>query len=147
MTGILSEETIRLQAVAETKADAIRQAGELLVQAGCVQPAYIDGMLAREQTMSTYVGNGVAIPHGQFDDLALILRTGISVLQLPRGIEWEPGETAYLVVGIAATSDEHVDILANLAEVIDDPDTARLLAETGDPQVILQHLNRPTQPG
>ena len=141
MKGILSLKTIRLQGHAESKRDAIQQAGELLVQGGFVHPKYINGMLAREETMSTYVGNGVSIPHGEFNDLSLVYRTGISVLQLPTGVEWLPGDIAYLIVGIAATSDEHINILANLAEVVEDPDTATLLAQTTDPKLILKYLN------
>ena len=72
-------------------------------------------MLAREQVLSTYLGSGIAIPHGELDDLKSIYHTGVSVLQLPDGVEWEPGERAYLVIGLAATSDEHVGMLANLA--------------------------------
>jgi phosphocarrier protein FPr len=139
---IVSLETVRLQARARDKLDAIRQAGELLIQGGCVEPSYVNGMLAREQTMSTYLGNGVSIPHGQHDDLALVRRTGISVLQIPDGIEWEPGERAYLVIGIAATSNEHVGVLANLAEIIEDPAAAEQFARTTDPMLIIERLNR-----
>lgn len=145
MTEILSLETIKLQAVVTSKEDAIRQAGELLVASGCVRPDYIQGMLAREQTMSTYIGNGVSIPHGQFGDLQLVNRTGISVLQVPDGIEWEDGEKAYLVVGIAATGDEHIMVLQNLAEVVEDEDTAQFLATTTEPNAILEKLNKPLQ--
>jgi len=141
MVDILSLDTISLNAEAATKQDAIRQAGELLVKSGCVKPDYVKGMLAREETMSTYVGNGVSIPHGEFGDLELVIRTGISVLQLPKGVDWMDGEKAYLVVGIAATSDEHIQVLQNLAEVVEDPATAEMLAHTTDPQVILSHLN------
>src|SRR5215211_6353141 len=125
---IVTLETVRLQARAHDKLDAIRQAGELLIQGGCVEPPYVNGMLAREQIMSTYLGNGVAIPHGQHENLAEVRRTGISVLQLPEGVEWEEGELAYLVIGIAANADEHVGVLANLAKVIEDPDAAEQLA-------------------
>ena len=137
---ILSVERICLGATAVDKADAIRQAGQLLVSSGCVQAAYVDGMLAREETMSTYLGNGVSIPHGQFDNRADILQTGISVLQVPAGVEWEDGEKAYLVIGIAASSDEHVGVLANLAEVIEDEDMTQALIQTSDPQLILTQL-------
>ena len=140
--AIVSLETIRLQGKASDKQDAIRQAGELLVQGGCVVPSYVDGMLAREQTMSTYLGNGVAIPHGQHENLGDVRRTGISVLQLPDGVEWEPGELAYLVIGIAANADEHVGVLANLAEVIEDPDAAEQLAHTTDANLIVERLGR-----
>jgi phosphocarrier protein FPr len=142
MADILSHETIRLQASAVDKEDAIRQAGELLVKAGCVKPDYVKGMLEREKTMSTFVGNGVSIPHGQFDDLELVNRSGISVLQIPEGVEWLPGMTAYLIVGIAATHGEHISILQNLAEVVEEIETAEMLAQTTDPEIILQHLNK-----
>ena len=142
MPDILSRETIQLQATAKDKEDAIRQAGELLVKAGCVKPDYVDGMLEREKTMSTFVGNGVSIPHGQFNDLELVNRSGISVLQVPEGVEWQPGMVAYLIVGIAATHGEHISILQNLAEVVEELETAEMLAHTTDPEVILSYLNK-----
>lgn len=143
--SIVSLETVRLQAHARDKQDAIRQAGELLVEVGCVAPAYVGGMLAREQVMSTYLGNGVAIPHGRDENRADIHRTGISVLQLPEGVEWEPGERAYLVIGIAASADEHMGVLANLSEVVEDPDAANALSHTTDPMQIVEYLGRPRE--
>ena len=140
--AILSEERIRLKATATDKADAIRQAGELLVATGCVKPAYVDGMLTRESTMSTYIGNGVAIPHGMHDNIGDILVSGISVLQLPEGVAWDEGEVAYLVVGIAAGSDEHMNILMNIAEVVEDEESAAMLASIDDASVLLERLNR-----
>jgi mannitol/fructose-specific phosphotransferase system IIA component len=142
MGNILTLDMIRLNASVESKEDAIRQAGDLLVKSGCVHPDYILGMLAREQSMSTFVGNGVSIPHGMFDDLSLVYRAGISVLQVRDGIEWEPGNIAYLLVGIASKTDEHIKILANLASVIEDEETAKLLAQTDDPNLILDYLNQ-----
>ena len=140
--AILSVDRIQVGATAVSKADAIRQAGQLLVQSGCVEPGYVDGMLAREETMSTYLGEGVAIPHGQFENREQILQTGISVLQLPEGIEWEDGEKAHLVIGIAASADEHVGVLANLAEAIEDEDITYKLIHTTDPAVILAELGK-----
>jgi len=98
-------------------------------------------MLAREESMSTYLGSGVSIPHGLFENREHILKTGISVLQIPRGVEWDEGELAYLIIGIAASSDEHVSVLASLAEAIEDEDTTRLLIETSDPAIILKYLS------
>lgn len=138
--AILSLDRIRLQATAVDKSDAIRQAGQLLVETGCVEAGYVAGMLAREETMSTYLGNGVAIPHGTYDNKEQVRQTAISVLQLPAGVEWEEGEKAYLIVGIAAASDEHVGVLASLAEVIEDEETTAALIHTTDPQFILQSL-------
>ncbi len=139
---ILSPERIQLQATVVDKADAIRQAGKLLVDSGCVQARYVDGMLAREETMSTYLGNGVSIPHGQYENREDILQTGISVLQVPNGVEWEDGEKAYLVIGIAASSDEHVGVLANLAEVIEDEDLTQELSQTTDVTLVFNELSK-----
>lgn len=139
---ILSTDRIRLQATAQDKLDAIRQSGQLLVDSGCVQARYVDGMLAREELMSTYLGNGVSIPHGQDENRADILQTGISVLQLPDGVEWEDGEKAYLVIGIAASSDEHIGVLSNLAEVIEDEDMTQKLIKTTDAALILEQLGK-----
>jgi mannitol/fructose-specific phosphotransferase system IIA component len=140
--AILSMERIRLGGQATDRSDAIRQAGQLLVQTGCVTPEYIEGMLGRELSMSTYLGSGVSIPHGMFENREHILNTGISVLQLPAGVEWDEGEEkAYLVIGIAASSDEHVGVLASLAEAIEDEEVTRQLIETTDPEIILKYLS------
>jgi len=138
--AILSVERIKVQGSAVDKEDAIRKAGELLVESGCVKPAYVKGMLAREKTMSTYLGNGVAIPHGEFENRADILTTGISVFQIPEGVLWEEDEKAHLIIGIAASSDEHVGVLAKLAEVIEDEEVCQKLIQTNDPNMILTAL-------
>ncbi len=138
---ILAENRIRLQATVEDKHDAIRKAGELLVTSGCVKPAYVDGMLARELTMSTYLDNGVAIPHGKNENREDILQTGISILQVPAGVEWEPGETAYVIVGIAASSDEHIDVLTALSEVVEDDTVMTQLRDTKDAGLFLSYLS------
>lgn len=140
--AILARERIQLQAEAKDKVDAIRQSGALLVSSGCVEPGYVDGMLAREETMSTYLGNGVAIPHGEYDNRAQILQTGISVLQLPAGVEWEDGEKAHLIIAIAAAADEHVGVLAALAEAIEDEEITQQLITTSDPDLIMRTLEK-----
>lgn len=142
---ILAKENIVLDAQAATKEEAIRLSGEILVRGGYVAPAYIDGMLGREETMSTYIGGGVAIPHGEFEDRELIHSAGLSVLQFPAGLEWGPDETAYLVIGIAATSDEHLVILSNLAEVLEDSEAMEQLAQTSDPMVIVNLLTQDSE--
>jgi len=140
---ILTRELISLGQTAADKKDAIRQAGQLLVDAGCVLPEYVNGMLTREESMSTSLGNGVAIPHGIYENRDHILKTGISVLQLVEGVIWEEDEDdekVSLVIGIAASSDEHVGVLANLAEAIEDDDILAELASTDNPDVILKYL-------
>ena len=110
----LESANVRVGAVAESKEDAIRQVAALLVRSHCIDPGYAESMLAREQVANTYLGKGVAIPHGMPKDRELIQRTGIAVLQVPAGVPWQTGDTARLIVGIAARSDEHLDILSNL---------------------------------
>ena len=138
----LGTENIKLHAQAADKTDAIRQGGQLLVDNGYMQPGYIDSMLAREKVANTYLGNGIAIPHGLPKDRELILRTGISVTQIPQGVTWNPGETVYLVVGIAARSDEHIELLSNLTDVLDDEEIVRQLAKTTNPLDIIMQLTR-----
>ena len=137
---ILSKDRITMKASATDKTNAIRMAGELLVKSGCVLPQYVDGMLAREQSMSTSLGNGVAIPHGVYENRGHILKTGISVVQLPAGVDWGDDEKIYMVIGIAASSDEHIGVLSNLADVIDDENNLAELLHTTDPDVIIKYL-------
>jgi mannitol/fructose-specific phosphotransferase system IIA component len=139
--SILSKERIFLHANASDKTDAIRKAGDLLVKSGCVLPEYVDGMLTRELSMSTSLGNGVAIPHGIYENRDHILQTGISVLQLKDGVDWDTDEKVYLVIGIAAAGDEHVGVLANLADVIDNEASLAELLSASDPDVILKYLS------
>lgn len=136
----LEQGNIKLKADAADKTDAIRQAGTLLVENGNMQPGYITSMMEREKVAHTYLGNGIAIPHGMPKDRDLILHTGISVIQIPTGVEWNPGETVHLVVGIAAKSDEHIEILSNLTYVLDDEATVQRLARTTNPNDIIACL-------
>jgi mannitol/fructose-specific phosphotransferase system IIA component len=139
--AILSKDSIALQASASDKAEAIRKSGELLVKSGCVLPGYITGMLTREKSMSTSLGNGVAIPHGVFRNRKHILQSGISVLQLADGVEWDKSAKVYLIIAIASLSDEHVGVLTNLARLVDDKNKLTELFTTTDPDIILKHLN------
>src|SRR5512141_2193163 len=133
----LERSNVQLGARVASKAEAIQKAGGLLVSSGYMQPGYIDSMMAREKVANTYLGSGIAIPHGMPKDRDLILRTGIAVLQVPDGVEWNRGETVYLVVAIAARSDEHIGILANLTNVLTDEGTVRQLASTDNPDDII----------
>jgi len=136
----LDSSSVRLAAQAADKTDAIRQVGQLLVESGNIEPAYVDSLLAREQVANTFLGNGIAIPHGVPKDRGLIKQTGVAVLQVPDGVEWNPGDRVQLVVGIAAKSDEHLQILTNLTSVLGDAQEAARLAHTKDPQDIIQRL-------
>ncbi|MBS1229516.1 MAG: phosphoenolpyruvate-protein phosphotransferase [Proteobacteria bacterium] len=138
----LTQANIRLNAQARDKTEAIRIAGSLLVDSGNMQSGYVDSMLLREKVANTYLGNGIAIPHGLPKDRELIIQTGISVTQFPAGVQWNQGETVYLVVAIAARSDEHIELLANLTDVLDDPTTVQRLARTSSPQDIIERLTQ-----
>ena len=140
--SVLTDEMVILGALAVGKMDAIQQAGELLVEADCVSPSYVAGMLAREEIMSTYLGQGIALPHGRRMDLQAVIRTGISVVQLAEGIEWNPGEMVYLVIGLASKSDEHTGVLSNLLELLNEPEAIEQLIHTTDPMVIVERLTR-----
>ena len=139
----LEGSNIQLHARAKSKSDAIRQVGKLLVDSGHINPGYIDSMLGREKVANTFLGNGISIPHGLPKDRDLIQRTGIAVMQIPEGVEWNPGETVYLVVGIAARSDEHIEILTNLTHVLDDEKLVQQLSTTENPEDILTYLTSP----
>lgn len=139
---VLAPNRVVLGAHSAEKYDAIRLAGEVLVKAGCVAPAYIFGMLARERVQSTYLGSGVAIPHGELADLRFVFQTGVSVVQLPEGVEWEPGERVYLVIGLASNDDRHTGIMTSLVELLQMPDAIPLLVQTDDPMVIVDRLSR-----
>ncbi|GAB4211417.1 MAG: phosphoenolpyruvate--protein phosphotransferase [Roseiflexaceae bacterium] len=138
----LTPANIQLHSRATTKEEAIRQAGRLLVENGNIAPGYIDSMLGRELQANTFLGNGIAIPHGMAKDRELIKQTGIAVLQVPGGVTWNPGETVRLLVAIAARSDEHLGILARLMDVLDNPALAERLARTNDPAEILASLGQ-----
>ncbi len=144
----IDERQILLQARAEDKHGAIRQAGQLLVDSGCIEAGYISSMLSREKVANTYLGNGIAIPHGMPADRDLIKQTGISVVQFPSGVPWNSGETVHLVVGIAAKSDEHIEVLKRLTRVLGDPAQVERLVQTTDPRDIIEALTgaRPAAP-
>lgn len=128
----LSESNIHLNANAADKQQAIEMAASALVQADNVENGYLQGMLAREQQTSTFLGNGIAIPHGTLDTRSMVKKTGVQVFQFPQGIEWGEGNVAYVVIGIAARSDEHLALLRQLTHVLSDEDTAAKLAKITD---------------
>jgi phosphocarrier protein FPr len=137
---LLSRETVRLAASPSTKTEAIGLAAEMLARAGHIDAAYEQSMLGREKVANTYLGEGIAIPHGMLRDRELIASTGLAVVQAPDGVEWNPGERVRLVVGIAAASDEHLEILANLTRILADPALVDELATTDDPDLIVARL-------
>lgn len=135
---ILPAQNVRIVPGGASRDDAIRAAGAVLVDAGAVDAAYVDSMLEREGSVSTYMGNWLAIPHGTNEAKDLILRSAMSLLRYEEPIDWG-GEQARFVVGIAGRGDEHLDILSKIAIVFsDEEEVERLLdAQTPDELVAL----------
>ncbi|MCQ2499978.1 MAG: PTS mannitol transporter subunit IICBA [Lachnospiraceae bacterium] len=119
------------------KFEAIKAAGELMVSLGYVDPAYVPAMEQREKIASVYMGMGVAIPHGTSEAKGTVKKSGIVVMQYPEGVDFGD-EKAQLVIGIAGVGDEHLDILANISEAIEDEDLLEELKTTSDVQKILK---------
>jgi len=137
---VLVRGAVRLAQHAHDKRDALRQSGALLEELGAVAPGYAAAILEREGQISTYMGEGVAIPHGTDQARALVRRTALGFLQFPNGVDWD-GETVYLCIPIAASGDEHVGVLSALAEVLLDSDSAAALRSATDIDVVLGLLN------
>ena len=133
LTDLLAPASIRLDAVAADRDDAIRQAGAALIEAGAVDPSYVDAMLERENSVSTFVGEGVAIPHGTLAGKDAVKDDAIVVLRFPAGVDWD-GNDVSVAVGIAAKGNGHIALLSQLATVLLDPDKAAALrgAESAD---------------
>jgi len=136
---ILAREGIRLGCQAADKWDAVRQSGALLVELGAVDPAYADAMLERERSVSTYIGEGVAIPHGTDASRSLVHRTALGVLQFPEPIDWD-GSPVTLCVAIASSGNEHIAVLSSLAEILMEPDQAEQLRNPNSVDDVLNLL-------
>ena len=126
--SVLIKESILTNKVFLDNKEATIAAGNLLLENGYIEKEYIDSMLEKLETQSfaTYIGNGVAIPHGMSDGSKYVTNTGISVIQVPEGVDWNE-EKAYIIVGIAANSDDHMNVLASLADAIEDVEDAKKL--------------------
>jgi PTS system mannitol-specific IIA component len=123
---LLAEDSIRLDATAADRDDAIRQTGQALLDAGAIDPSYIDAMLERENSVSTFVGEGVAIPHGTLAGKDAVKEDAIVVLRFPDGVDWD-GNDVSVAVGIAARGNGHIALLSQLATILLDPDKAAAL--------------------
>ena len=133
----MTESDVLLGVRVSSKEAAIRAVGQLLVTNGAIDPDYVDGMLGREATATTYLGNGLAIPHGRPQDSHLIHETRVVALQFPGGVDWGDGKTVHLAFGIAAKSEEHIGLLRKLTAIVSDADLAKRLATTGEPADLL----------
>lgn len=136
---LLDRRAIRLAETAGDRDEAIRKCGAALVEIGAVTPAYIEAMLERERTISTYVGEGVAIPHGTLGSKESVMRDALAYLRFPDGVDWG-GQPVQVCVAIAVSGDGHVALLAELADILLDPQRAQALRDAGEPDEVLRLL-------
>lgn len=104
------------------------RAGELLLKTGYIEPGYVDAMVQRDSISTTYVGNGVAVPHGTEAAKPLVKKTGLAIIQVPGGVDFGKGRIAKLLIAVAAQGNEHIDLLTNIAQIcIDDAKLNKML--------------------
>jgi mannitol/fructose-specific phosphotransferase system IIA component len=132
---LLRKENVLLNQPSAKREDVIRRCGRMLVNAGYAKEPYIEGMLKRDNSFTTAIGNFIAIPHGEEACKKEIISTGIVVLGYPDGIDWH-GQTVYLVIGIAAKGDEHIDIMGNVVDYLETGnDTIKLVRSANQDEV------------
>ncbi len=131
----ITDADVTLNCQARNRDEALALADYELSKKRCVDNGFLEAMIKREQALSTWIGAGVAMPHIDRRDSALVRKSGFHVLQFPDGVKWEGGHIAFLVVAVAAQDNEHLAILSGLATLLDDErrverlSTARSLAE------------------
>lgn len=137
---VIDEKGVVLNQASVSKEDAIRAAGALLVKQGCVEEAYVDAMVEREKLVTTYMGMGIAIPHGTSEAKGSVKKTGIVLVQYPEGIDFG-GEMAQLIFGIAGIGDEHLDLLSKICEALEEEEVLEKMKTTDDVAWILEQLS------
>lgn len=139
IAALLKRDAIILDAVASDRWEAVRRTGQVLVDSGAVDPSYIDAMLERERTMTTYIAEGVSIPHATLAGKEAVKRDALAFVRFPAGVDWD-GQTTTVCVGIAARGNGHVSILGELAMILLDPERAAALRAADDPSTVLALL-------
>ncbi len=140
----IQRENIHLGLKAANKEEAIRFAGNKLVELGYAEPEYVDAMFEREALVSTYLGESIAVPHGTVEAKDRVKKTGIVICQYPSGIQFtdDHDDVAKLVIGIAAKNDEHIQVITTITNALDEPDAIETLTSTTDIEEILTILGR-----
>ncbi|ELO1772440.1 fused PTS fructose transporter subunit IIA/HPr protein [Vibrio fluvialis] len=141
----LTTKDIQLAQAQSNKLDAIRSIAADLANKGLVDQGYVEGMLNREAQNSTFLGNGIAIPHGTTDTRDLVKETGVAVHHFPAGVDWGDGNTVYVAIGIAAKSDEHLGILKQLTKVLSADGVEEKLKQAKTANDIIALLNGDVQ--
>jgi PTS system mannitol-specific IIA component len=137
--SILKKENVVVNSNVQTKEEAIREAGRLLVDGGYVEASYVEAMIEREGKASTYMGNHIAIPHGTEEAKKFIETSGLSVVQVPNGVDFGK-EDAKVIIGIAGAGDEHLEILSQIAVFCSDIDNVQKLVDADTAEEIVELL-------
>lgn len=143
-TGVGNDEILKVENILtglapESKEEAIRRVGMLLHESGYVDAAYVDAMIERENLTTTYMGMGLAIPHGTSEAKTAVKKSGIAVLQYPEGVDFGD-EKAHLIIGIAGVGDTHLEILAKVSEALEDEDVLERLSKSAEASEIYETL-------
>jgi PTS system mannitol-specific IIA component len=142
---LLDRRAVQLTAKAADRVEAILLCGLALLEVGAVAPSYVDSMLERERSVSTYVGEQVAIPHGTLAGKDAVYRDALCFLRFPDGVDWGDGAAVSVCIGIAAAGGGHVGILAQLAQILLDSDRAEALRTASDVDTVLALLQPSTE--
>lgn len=136
----LTVEQISMGQVAVDKSAALHLLADKLVADGLVAEGYLSGLQAREAQGSTFLGQGIAIPHGTPETRDQVFSTGVRLLQFPEGVDWGDGQIVYLAIGIAAKSDEHLRLLQLLTRALGETDLGQALRRAGSAEALLKLL-------
>lgn len=139
-TRLLNEENILLGLESESKEEAIIRAGERLLENGYIDYDYIDSMIERENKISTYIGMGIAIPHGTEIGKSAVKKAGVTILQYPNGVEFQ-GQMAYIIIAIAAKENEHLEILSKIATALEAPNIIDEIRKIDNTSKMLEIFN------
>src|SRR5690606_35762449 len=137
---VLAKENIQLNVSLNSKEEAIRYTGGILVDNGYVEPSYVDKMLEREELTSTYMGNFVAIPHGTEDAKGQVKETGLSVVTVPNGVDFG-GNEVKILIGIAGKGDEHLEVLSKIAIVLSEEENIQTILDASSDEEIIRIFN------
>ena len=140
MSDILTLNQIKVPGTATTKDEAIAEAGQILVDAGAVTGEYVDAMYEREKSVSTYMGNFLAIPHGTNEAKDAIKASALSVVRYDTPIDWDGNEVRF-AVGIAGLNNGHLEILGKIAVIFSDMDEVEKMIAAGSADEVYALLN------
>lgn len=146
----LQKEMILLNQTDKTPEEVIKKSGQLLVDAGCVDAEYVDAMIERDKMVSTYMGNFIAIPHGTDEAKKYVKKSGISIVQVPEGVDFaaadeEEEKLATIIFGIAGVNNEHLDILQKIALFCSDVQNVVKLADANSEDEVIALLEEVTE--